>query len=607
MRYRLRALNSRYRFFLASTLALSLGMSLTHCGNTTLGGDEVDMGPGTDQQKTLLFLTVSPDNDVVQVDVNQTAQRTFAVIAHYSDSTTADVSGAATLALENSAIGTLAGTTFTTATSATAKVGFSRVVATYTENGQTQTGFANLTVVWLRLTGVATDFFFQLPYMAASQDQPLSFGTNVQSLDSFFAVDTTGSMGPEIQQLKTSLTNVIIPGVKAAAAKDAQFGVAAVEDFPVNPYGTPNSFPGNSDDQPLILLQGMTADVTAAQNAVAKLLNGTAPRGNGNDLPEGQMEALYQLATGIGNIVAGVVNIPSNKTGIGGAGFRKGALPVITMITDAIFHTKGEPATSCSIRLSSGGVQTVVADYAGTTAAAAHTRTETHTALNNICGKVVGVSALRTTISGTVSDPAGICNGTADLVAAAKATGAVVLPVAWDSGGRPAGCAAGQCCTGLLGVGEVPDANGECPLVFKVAQDGSGLDKQVVSGITQVARFSKFTVTTQTTGNPTGDLGEPLPTGKTTADFITAITPKDATPPPAPPTLPAPVIAGNSFTKVYPGSTVRFTVTAVNTLVQPGTTPQVFRAKIKVLAGGCADLDEREVIILVPPKAPVVA
>ena len=127
-----------------------------------------------------------------------------------------------------------------------------------------------------------------------------------------------------------------------------------------------------------------------------------------------------------------------------------------------------------------------------------------------------------------------------------------------------------------------------------------------MSGISNVARFSQFNVTTQTTGNPTGDMGEALPAGKSTADFITAITPKDSSAPPAPPTLPGPVIAGNAFTKVYPGSTVRFTVTATNTLVQPTAVPQVFRAKIKVLAGGCADLDEREVIILVPPKAPVV-
>ena len=107
-------------------------------------------------------------------------------------------------------------------------------------------------------------------------------------------------------------------------------------------------------------------------------------------------------------------------------------------------------------------------------------------------------------------------------------------------------------------------------------------------------------------GNTTGDKGEVLPAGKTTADFINSILPKDAAAPAAPPTLPAPVIAGSTFTKVYPGSTVRFTVTAENKIVQPTQLPQVFRAKIKVLAGGCTDLDEREVIILVPPTAPPV-
>jgi len=589
------------------SLALTLGGSLTHCSGSDLGGGDDDsaLDLGAQQPKKLAYLTVSPDNDVMQVDVNQTAQRAFTVVAHYTDSSTVNVTDRATLTLENAAIGTLVGSTFTALASATAKVGFSKVLATYSEDGQTQSGYANLTVVWLRLSGASTDFFFKLPYMSGAQDQPLSFGTNVQSLDSFFAVDTTGSMGPEIQQLKNSLTNTIIPGVKAAAVKDAQFGVAAVEDFPAGGYGAPNWFPGNLDDQPLIVLQNITADVTAAQNAVGRLLNGSAPRGNGSDLPEGQMEALYQLATGVGNIVSGVVNIPANRTGLGGGGFRKGALPVITMITDAIFHSKGEPAWACSIRLTSGSTQNVPAEYSGAVAAAAHTRAETHAALNNICAKVIGVSALRTTISGAVFDQNGICSGTADLVAAAKATGAVVLPSAWDVPARPAGCAAAQCCTGLNGTGEATDANGECPLVFKIPQDGSGLGAQVTSGITQVARFSKFTVATQTSGNPTGDLGEMLPAGKTTADFLTAIAPKDATPPPAPPTLPGPVIAGSSFTKVYPGSTVRFTITGNNTMVPATTMPQVFRAKIKILAGGCTDLDEREVIILVPPNAPV--
>ena len=584
----------RTRFLMASTLAFTIGVSLSHCGNTVIG-DDVNADAGTDQPKQLVSLTVSPDNAVLQVDVNQTVQRQYTVLANYSDGSIVDVSATATLMLENAAIGSLAGTTFTSAASATAKVGFSKVLASYTENGQTQTGYANLTVVWLRMTGTATDFFYNLPFMAAAQDQPLQFGTTVQSLDSFFAVDTTGSMGPEIQTLNTSLTNTIIPGVKAGAAKDAQFGVAAVEDYPVSPFGGTNVFPGNIDDQPLIMLQNITPDVAAAQTAVGKLLNGTKPRGYGVDVPEGQMEALYQLATGTGSVVGGVVNIPANKTGIGGAGFRKGALPVITMISDAVFHAKGEAGT-CSY---SGFTDQISYNAVSAVNNVAHTRTQTVDALNQICAKVIGVSAIVTTMPVN-------CLATADLVKMANATGAVVPPSAWDIPSRPAGCSASQCCTGQSGVGEAPDVNGMCPLVFKIPSTGAGLGAQVVSGISNVARFSQFNVTTQTTGNPTGDMGEALPAGKSTADFITAITPKDSSAPPAPPTLPGPVIAGNAFTKVYPGSTVRFTVTATNTLVQPTAVPQVFRAKIKVLAGGCADLDEREVIILVPPKAPVV-
>jgi hypothetical protein len=318
------------------------------------------------------------------------------------------------------------------------------------------------------------------------------------------------------------------------------------------------------------------------------------------------MEALYQIATGAGNQVPGIVSIPANHTGLGGVGFRKGALPVITLITDAMFHTKGEPAQSCTYRISGSGNKTEFGDYDASTATAAHTRTEVVTALNNICARFVGVSALLTNIMGLDPDANGICSSTADLIKTANATGSVVLPVAWDVPARPVNCAPGLCCTGLGGAGEAPNANGECPLVFKIPQSGLGLGDQVIAGITQVARFGKFDVTTQTSGVTVGDGGEMLPAGKTTADFISKITPLDATAPKAPPVLPAPQISGGAFTKVYPGSTVRFTVTAQN-LIIPGTDkPQVFRAKIKVLAGGCADLDERDVLILIPPNAPIV-
>lgn len=599
--------------FPSMALALAAGLVLAYCDNTTVGG-----GTGPDPTGGACIvsaLTVAPDNDVIQVDLNQagaTAQKTFTVRSVCTNGDTNDVTSQVTFSLDNQAIGSLNGNTFTSAVQTSTQIAFTRVIATYNNaDGQTFTGIANLTVVWLRTTGPATDFFFQLPYLGAAQNQPLQFGTNIQSIDSFFAVDTTSSMTNSIVALRDSLQNTIIPGVKAAAAKDAWFGVGAVEDFPANNNGTPNCTqnPGGPDDQAFILLNGMSSDQAVTSTNVGKLLVGTKTRGCGADIPEGQIEALYQIATGKGNIAAGVSNIPANTSGIGGVGFRKGALPVVTMITDALFHTKGE-ALTCRQTDTVGNTFTETTDYITGVATASHTRAEMTTALQNICGKVIGVSVQRASVfdggGNRHTFTNGYCPPTSDLTKLAQATGSSVPPQAWDIPVRPNNCATGMCCTGLGGVGEAPDANGLCPLVFKLADDGSGLGTQITSGITNVARFSSFTVTTQTSGNPTGDNGAPLPTGKTTADFITSIIPATASAPAAPPILPAPVVSGGSFTMVYPGSTVSFTVTTKNDLVPEASTPQVYRANIKVLAGGCTDLDQREVIILVPPRPPTI-
>ena len=596
-------------------LALTAGLVLAYCDNTTVGtgtgGPDPDPNGGACIVSTL---AITPDNDVIQVDLNTpgaTAQKTFTVRSVCTNGNTNDVTSQVTLALDNQAIGTLSGNTFTSAVNTSAQIAFTRVTATYNADGQAYTGVANLTVVWLRTTGPATDFFFQLPYLGQAQNQPLQFGTNIQSIDSFFAVDTTSSMTNSIVALRDSLQNTIIPGVKAAAAKDAWFGVGAVEDFPANGNGTPNCSqnPGGPDDQAFILLNGMASDPATTSTNVGKLLVGTNTRGCGADIPEGQIEALYQVATGKGNIAAGVSNIAANTSGIGGVGFRKGALPVVTMITDALFHTKGE-ALTCRPTDTAGNTFTETTDYTTGVATAAHTRAEMTTAMNAICGKVIGVAVQRASVfdGGGVRHTFtnGYCPPTNDLIKLAQATGSSVPPQAWDIPQRPNNCPTGMCCTGLGGIGEAPDANGLCPLVFKLADNGSGLGTQVTSGITNVARFSSFTVTTQTSGNPTGDNGAPLPSGKTTADFITMITPATSTAPAAPPVLPAPVISGGSFTTVYPGSTVSFTVTAQNSIVPESSTPQVYRATIKVLAGGCTDLDQREVIILVPPRPPTI-
>jgi hypothetical protein len=298
------------------------------------------------------------------------------------------------------------------------------------------------------------------------------------------------------------------------------------------------------------------------------------------------MEGLWHVATGDAVMGAGS-NVAADHTGIGGMAFRDGALSVIVIVSDASFHSKGDTTPlSCG-----SSVQ-----WPGATLALAHSRKETEDALNKICAKVVGISALTGSQEG--------CMATTDLVSFAKATGAVVPPEAWDVPMRPSACPAGKCCTGYQGAPEAPDPSGLCSLVFKIHADGTGIGDSVTAGIAQLARFASFDVVTNVIGQTMDEKGDTLPVGKTSADFIKSITALDALPPPPPPVIPPPIVVGNGFSHVVPGSLVRFNVEAFNGIQKETTWPQVFHATIRVRAGGCANLDERDVIILIPPTAP---
>jgi hypothetical protein len=330
--------------------------------------------------------------------------------------------------------------------------------------------------------------------------------------------------------------------------------------------------------------------VMAAQAAVEKLLRLDllptliSPRGAGGDQPEALQEGLFQVATGAGIAVPGVANVPAHQgTGKGGVEFREGAQPIVVTISDVPSHTKGEPDDACQT------------NYAGPVAAAAHTRAQAIEALNAICAKVIGVATLWPPAN--YKGPA--CTPAADMGRLARETGALVPPEAWDLPARPPGCAAGRCCTGQNGAGQAPDGNGLCPLVFENDTKGNGLGGQVTAGITQLARFGAFEVVATSAGDP-------LPGGHSTAELLRAVTPRDATPPPAPPVTKPPVVRDAKFTGVLPGAVLRFAVEAKNDLVMETGEPQVFHARIKLRAGGCADLDERDVIILVPPRKPVI-
>jgi hypothetical protein len=308
-----------------------------------------------------------------------------------------------------------------------------------------------------------------------------------------------------------------------------------------------------------------------------------APRGAGGDQPEAILEALYQVATGAGLDGPGGTRVPAHVGGKGGVGFREGAQPIVVAISDAPSHTKDDPDDTCGT------------NYAGLTAAAAHGRSETIAALGGICAKVIGIATLWPPKN--YQGPG--CTPVAELSRLAQATGALVPPAAWDLPARPAGCAAGLCCTGQGGAGEPPDASGNCPLVFKDDTKGDALRGQVSAGISQLARFGAFDVV----ATPAGD---PLPMGHNTAELLRAISPRDFTAPPAPPVTRPPIIRDGKFTAVLPGTLLRFGIEAKNDVVMETDAPQVFHARIKIRAGGCADLDERDVIILVPPRKPLI-
>ena len=563
---------------------LAIALAGAACGSTISGndGDGGNSGPDSDPNRRLLSISVSPENAILEMDLGVGATQEFSATGRYSDNTTEDLTGDVTWTVANSAVGSMLGPVLDVPAFVTAGAEVSKITATVAD----YEGNAQITVVAYQQTGPEQDFFFILPHQdpAGNQDKPLEFGTEVPAADVFFLMDTTGSMGGEIGNLQTALNTTVVPGIQAQIA-DTQFGVGAAEDFPVSPYGaTSCANTANGPDQPFELLQGITDNISSVTSGVNALSTASgSPIGCGADGPESNVEALYQVATGDGLAGPGATSVAPNTTGVGGVGFRAGTMPIIVQITDIVSHGPGESAVCF-------GSTTA---YAGAVATASHSRLETKAALDNICGRVVGIAP----IGGLEAQ----CSGQNDLEDFSTSTNARVPPQAWDVPARPSGCAVGQCCTDFNGTGRAPDGDGLCPLVFRVDADGTGLGTHTVTGIDMLTRFATFSVTTEKDGEAASTTGTPLGGGATTADFIKSITPVTFTIPPAPPVLPDPTFNATQFDNVTPGTVVAFDVQAFNDFVPATSEAQIFRATLRVLADGCADLDERAVLLLVPP------
>ncbi|MBX3271437.1 MAG: VWA domain-containing protein [Sandaracinaceae bacterium] len=177
-------------------------------------------------------------------------------------------------------------------------------------------------------------YFHVLPYGGPAEIDPLAVRVQVRTADVYFLMDTTGSMGGELNRLKTDLTSGTfisgcsggIIGAIRCTIPDAWFGVGYHDDYPYSPFG------GSGDDV-YRNRQDITSSVSSAQTAV----NGLGLHW-GNDGPESQTQALYAIATGngFGSYLSARSGCAAGRWGY--PCFRDGTIPIVVLFTDAPFH-----------------------------------------------------------------------------------------------------------------------------------------------------------------------------------------------------------------------------------------------------------------------------
>ena len=246
-------------------------------------------------------------------------------------------------------------------------------------------------------------------------------GTITNLVDVFLLFDDTGSFTSNSPIVRSAFPTIISSLQASLPGIDLGFGLGRFEE-----YG--NFAAENSTGRPFILNQPIVESITPGfTTAIQSALDRVAP-GYGGDTPETDIEALYQLVTGLGfdgnnngsvqdSGPAGLAStqlnpgisgdVPSftsyqadlangglpSAGNVGGGGFRAGALPIILLATDTgfVFQPKGETEIS-----GTGGVTLPLSQLSqtsrGTTPFGAGAGLqETVTALNALGALVVGL------------------------------------------------------------------------------------------------------------------------------------------------------------------------------------------------------------------------
>ncbi len=402
---------------------------------------------------------------------------------------------------------------------------------------------------------------YPAPMMGPHENREFDFATRIRQADVFFLVDNSASMEPVINNLRTNLSSVIVPGIQRQIP-DIRMGVGSFDSMPVPPQGAP----GTPGDYTLWVRQAITPDIAASQSAFNAMRTVSADTGEnffGGDYPECQTEAAFEVISGDGNrghesdgaALYSVRNardprgngwVPRNNpmrdcgsrpdaVKYGWGCFLEGRVPIIVLASDASWYdgcasgsprTPGNPGHNCD---------------------------ELVTALNNRGGFFIGVDVGRGVGGDTYNN--------ASIVAMRTRT--------VDGTGRP--------------------------IVFGPGAAGiAGAAAGIVDAVTRVAGSSRQDITTRVVPD-TAAMG--LVTGHTTADFIKRVTPLRGMP-----DMPDGYDRRDetTFYNVSPSTRVVFGVDFYNDF-QPGAmTARLFRATIEVLGRGGTVVDTRPVFIVVP-------
>jgi hypothetical protein len=441
-----------------------------------------------------------------------------------------------------------------------------------------------------RMSGPPSNaLYVVLPYyppgrMGPHEFREFTFSTRIRQADVFFLVDNSSSMGMVIANLRTNLRSVIVPGVQRAIP-DVQMGVGSFDSMPVPPQGCPGRAgppssnprclrptpPTTAGDYTLWIRQPNTADATAVQRAfdtMRTIDDETMMEFVGADEPECQTEAAFQILDGAGS--RGHESDPAALLSVRNANDPNGNgwVPAVNLMRDCGARGTERFGWGC---FNDGRVPIVV--------------------LASDANWYDGCAA------GSPTTPGGIGRTCSELIAAYNRRGAFFIGIDVGDGVegrtyRNASVVARMTRT-LNGMGS--------PIVFGPGRDGvSGVSAAVVDAIATIAGQSRQDITTRVTPDA---MAMGLPMGRTTANFIRAVTPLRGDP-----GMPTGFdrLDATTFFNVSPTTRVTFRADFYNDFVEGGTTARLFTATIDVLGRGGTVVDTRPVFIVVPAQGGIV-